>query len=114
MYGIKRSISFFLLPIILIFTCRGARAEDWFQKGLTLLRTHEYPAAVRAFSTALEKDPARLAAYNNRGLAWCHLEAYNRALKDYNTAVGIDPRCAELYNNRGALWFYLGQYRPGH
>ena len=100
----------FLLFLVSMFSTRAFSGEDWFEQGLSALRSQHHEEAIKAFSKSIETNPKRVEAYNNRGIAWFKKGDYDRALADYGKALGIDPRCAEVYNNRGAIWFYKGEY----
>jgi len=84
--------------------------EDWFERGLSFLKSQQYEEAIKAFSRAIEINPDCVEAYNNRGIAWCQKGDYDRATANYTKALEINPRCAEVYSNLGAIWFYKGDY----
>ncbi len=106
-----RFVCLSFLTSILILPCHGWCAESWYNNGLDALGAGKYDEAISAFSKALEADPNRAGAYNNRAIAWSQKGEYVRAMEDYNKALEIDPARVELYNNRGAIWFYLGNYQ---
>jgi tetratricopeptide (TPR) repeat protein len=98
----------FSLSLLLPGQVRGD--EDWMKRGLSGLKAQHLEEAIEAFSRAIEMNPDRVEAYNNRGIAWCNKGDYDRAIADYNKALEIDPRCADVYNNRGGVWLYKGEY----
>lgn len=100
----------FLLFFVSMFSTRAFGVEDWFEKGLSALRSQHHEKAIKAFSKSIETNPKRVEAYNNRGIAWFKKGDYDRALADYAKALAIDPRCDEVYNNRGVIWSYKGKY----
>ncbi len=109
----KSARHFFLS--LLVVTClfnmeEISAAEDWFLKGISLARAYLYDDAIKAFSRAIEENPAHAKAYNNRGAAWYHKRDYDRAIADYTRALDIDRGYADAYNNRGAAWYHKGDY----
>ena len=106
----KLLINLLLIAISLIFSCNALCAEDWFEQGLSDLKSHQNEKAIEAFSKALKADPNNAEAYNNRGIAWYSIGKYDRALDDYNKALEINPRSAEILSNRGITWFSKGKY----
>ncbi len=79
----------------------AANEEDWFEKGLKLIRQQRFDEAIKAFSTAIEIIPRDYQAYNYRGVARALNGDFDRAIADYDKALQIRPRYAEAHNNRG-------------
>jgi tetratricopeptide (TPR) repeat protein len=99
-----------LIAMFLMLPCQVSGAEDWFEQGLSDLRTHHYEKAIGAFTKAIAENPHRAKVYNNRGIAWCNEGNYDQAMSDFNKALELDPRSAEIFSNRGIIWFYMGKY----
>jgi len=91
----------FLLVFGLFWVRQPFAQDDWFQKGLILIKNQQYDAAVEAFSTAIELIPGDFEAYNYRGLARTYLADYDGAIADYTKALQIRSGYAEALNNRG-------------
>jgi len=103
-------INLLLIVMFLMPPGQALAAEDWFEKGLSDLKTHHYEKAIEAFTRAIAEDPHRAKVYNNRGIAWCNEGNYDQAMSDFNKALELDPRSAEIFSNRGIIWFYMGKY----
>jgi tetratricopeptide (TPR) repeat protein len=58
-------------------------------------------AAIADYDRALQLDPRRFDAYNNRGSTKRKKGAFDAAIADYNRALELMPNNADLYNNRG-------------
>ncbi len=74
------------------------------------MRLGRYEQAIPDLDKAIQFDPKRATAYQNRGAAYNSLGQYERALKDLDTALKLDPRCAGAYCNRGVAHDGLKQY----
>ena len=101
----------FLLVLCLLTARQALAQEDWFQKGLLLIRDRQYDAAIEAFSTAIESIPGDYEAYNYRGLARTYLADYDGAIVDYTMALRIKAEYAEALNNRGFAWVKKGNLK---
>jgi len=98
MKRITNPLSLFIVAICLLVPTHSL-SIDWFEQGLSLLKSHRYEDAIKAFSKAIEVNVHDAGAYNNRGFAWHEKGAYERAIADYTKAFNVNPRCAEAYNN---------------
>lgn len=76
-------------------------AELEYERGNFLVLLGKVESAIKAYSDAIELNPHRSAAYNNRGVAYVDLGEYNLAIKDFNTAIELNPNNFFAYNNRG-------------
>ncbi len=101
----------FLLVLCLLWPYQAYTQEDWFKKGLTLIREQQYDEAIEAFSTAIEIIPRDFEAYNFRGLARTYLADYDGAIVDYTKALQIKAGYAEALNNRGYAWVRKGNLK---
>jgi tetratricopeptide (TPR) repeat protein len=92
-------LNVFLVAVCLLFPGHAVSGEDWYEQGLSLLKSHQYEAAIKAFSRAIGLNLNPADAYNNRGFAWHEKGDYQRAIADYTKALDVNPRHAEAYNN---------------
>ncbi|MBF0276230.1 MAG: tetratricopeptide repeat protein [SAR324 cluster bacterium] len=58
---------------------------------------------------AIELNPFRTDAYNNRGNTFFQLQQYQKAIEDFNNALKLNPKLLEAYYNRGKAYAKLGQ-----
>lgn len=89
------------------------KAKEWIDKGVALMNTEKYPAALDAFAKAVEIDPGNSWAHINRGWAMNALGDYQQAVKELNTAADIDPKNVWIYVNRSGSYNALGDFRQG-
>ena len=101
----------FLLVLGLLSVHQAFAQDDWFQKGLILIRNQQYDAAIEAFSTSVELIPGDFEAYNYRGLARTYLADYDGAIADYTAALQIRVGYVEALNNRGFAWVKKGNLK---
>jgi TonB family protein len=85
----------------------NAPASDFFLAGTAYITRQQYPAAVAAFTRAIERAPHDALAFRNRGIAHAQLGAHQNALHDLNTAITLDPQDAVAYNHRGMVYYAL-------
>ena len=88
-------------------------AKSYYNRGVKHQRQGEYDKAISCYTTAIEKEPGLVEAYNNRGLAYREGEAYYdgaRAIRDFDMAIEIDPNFASAYYNRGITYLREGRY----
>jgi tetratricopeptide (TPR) repeat protein len=64
--------------------------EDWVKTGLVKLEAKDYPAAIQAFTRAIEADPKNADAYYGRGTA--RRRNGEDSLPDLNKAIELDPQ----------------------
>ena len=94
-------LAIFGIALLLMYPDTRAHAEDWYDKGRSLLSQQQYDEAIKAFSTAIDIIPLDYQSYNYRGVAWALKGNFDRAIADYSKAIEIRPRYAEAHNNRG-------------
>jgi len=100
----------------LIRTCdaaiaTGKKSPVIFQyRGLAHAAHHDYPAAIRDYSRALEirPDDGRLLAL--RGWAYLVYDSPKLALADFEAAINLDPANGDGYNGRGTAYARLGDH----
>jgi tetratricopeptide (TPR) repeat protein len=85
----------------------------WNNLGFTLDAQQQYPAAVEAYSKAIELvgNDGNASYFENRGVAYLHLEDYESALVDFNRAFELGGATASLRFFRGYCLTELGRFR---
>lgn len=83
---------------------RSQEAERLVQLGILQSERGEYPAAIAAFTQALDLDPDCWAAYRHRGKSWLAANNYCRAVDDFTTAIRLDPTDEEAFDWRGVAF----------
>ncbi len=75
-----------------------ARAREAYERGVQLVLSRDYAAAVEALTNALAADATLAVAYTARGSANVGLRRFYEAAADYQDALRLDPtRAAPLY-----------------
>ena len=75
-----------------------ARAREAYERGVRLVLSRDYSAAVQALTEALAADPTLAVAYTARGSANVGLRRFYEAAADYQDALRLDPtRASPLY-----------------
>lgn len=88
-----------------------ATAREAYERGVRLVSSRDYTAAVQALTEALAADPTLAVAYTARGSANIGLRRYYEAAADYQDALRLDPsRASPLY---GLAVAYAALGRPG-
>lgn len=85
------------------------QAARHFQKGIAALQTGHEPAAIEAFTQAIQLNPRDALAYINRGLAYGRTEAFAKAQADFSRALDVEPQQGIAYYARGLVAVILGQ-----
>ena len=83
---------------------------DHFDLAYAAAEKGDHDTAIQEYTLALEKDPNRPIAYNNRGSSYYNLKQYERAIQDYDKAIELDFNYADVYFNRGLSYHELKQY----
>ena len=99
-----------MVMVCLLFSTRAAGEQDFFSRGLYLLKNKQFNRAIATFSKAIEANPNFAEAYNNRGVCRFYTGDLDRAIDDYTRAVQLNPDDAEALKNRGGAWFYQKSY----
>jgi tetratricopeptide (TPR) repeat protein len=74
------------------------RAREAYERGVRLVLSRDYSAAVQALTDALAADPMLAVAYTARGSANVGLRRFYEAAADYQDALRLDPtRASPLY-----------------
>jgi tetratricopeptide (TPR) repeat protein len=75
-----------------------ARAREAYERGVRLVMSRDYSAAVQTLTEALAADPTLAVAYTARGSANVGLRRFYEAAADYQDALRLDPtRASPLY-----------------
>lgn len=86
-------------------------AQQWREKGDTLLNQHRYEEAIVAYDQAIRLDPSNAAIYCNKGNALYGLKCYQEAIAAYDQALRLDPNDVLAYRNKGTALKQLGRYK---
>jgi tetratricopeptide (TPR) repeat protein len=89
---------------------RSKEVERLVRLGILQSERGEYPAAIAAFTQALDIDPNCQAAYRLRGR--CHDAAgdYQQAVEDFSTAIRLDPTDEEAFGYRSVAFAMMNEY----
>ena len=61
-------------------------------------------AAIRQFTSALQKNPKDASAYAKRGKAYSGNKDYDKAMADYGKAIALDPKSADAYVGQAVIY----------
>jgi len=87
-------------------------ALAYLTEGQALKERGDLDEAIRAYTMAIERDPAFAEAYYHRGRVWQDLRDLKAAIEDYNRALDLDPRLAMAFEDRALVREELGDV-PG-
>jgi tetratricopeptide (TPR) repeat protein len=76
-------------------------ADSAARLAMTAYRNGNYPAAITAFTHALQLDPQNADAFLFRGDAKEKQGDYDGAIADYSRVLELEPKNVEAYQNRG-------------
>ena len=76
------------------------------------LVTDDGNAAIADYTVAIEHDPSRTVAYNNRGLLHYNRGEFAKAIQDYDAGIRGDPSYSNLYFNRMLYHYYYKKDYP--
>ncbi len=85
--------------------------EEWFGKGIKLLKHGRNKEALEAFEKAIEIDPKYAFALCCKGYALGELGKREEALEAFEKAIEIDPKYAFAWNNKGVVLVNLGKHK---
>ncbi|MBQ7231084.1 MAG: tetratricopeptide repeat protein [Oscillospiraceae bacterium] len=66
--------------------------------------------AINEYILAIEKDPTRPEAYNNRGSVYSDLGQYEQAMLDFDKSIELGPNYPFAFSNRGNIYRILGRH----
>ena len=94
-------------------------AEDYYNDGERFINEKNFSGAISAFSSAIEKSPAFIAAYSMRGMLYAKNGQYSKAVLDYGKVIEKSAEADILpyhsisaYHNRALCYFELKDYHP--
>ena len=90
---------------------RPSTSWGFFNRAYRYAEEGEYQEAIADYSTAIEREPDFVEAYNNRGVAYANLGDNRAAIEEYNKAIKRRPNFTEAYNNRGNAYHHLGNHK---
>ena len=70
---------------------RKRLAEMEFSKGNFLLTIQQISQAIKAYSRAIDLNPYKVSAYNNRGNVYKEKGEVENAIQDYDRAIELNP-----------------------
>jgi tetratricopeptide (TPR) repeat protein len=65
--------------------------------GITFFRQRRYPAAIKAYESALDVDPGNMYLVNLKGYAYFKMGDYSRAVATLEAGIRQDPSFTHLY-----------------
>ncbi|KAJ7925006.1 phosphoprotein phosphatase [Mycena leptocephala] len=68
---------------------------------------HDFPAAARLYSEAIEKNPGDATIWCNRAYTRMKLEEFGYALTDATQAIQLDPKYAKAYYRRATCYMQI-------
>lgn len=84
-------------------------AEDWLEKGNTLLNESKYNESIEAFDEAIRIDPQFVQALSNKSKALGHQGKYGEAVQTFDKALELNSQYASAWNNKGISLKNLGK-----
>jgi tetratricopeptide (TPR) repeat protein len=79
----------------------GSEARVYFAYGTCLAKAGKSPAAIEAFTKAVQKDPALIAGYNSLGLEYQRAGMADRAVESFRAGLKVDAKNLPLHQNLG-------------
>jgi tetratricopeptide (TPR) repeat protein len=83
-------------------------AHSYLERGEALSEARAYPAAIVAYSTAIQLKPDFAEAYNDRGFAYYLSGNAERAIADFTRAIELRPNYPKAHNSRGVVYMSNG------
>jgi len=85
-----------------------AEAREAFEQGKRLINSDK-PAAIRAFSRAIQLAPQYQPVYVWRGMAYRETAQWEKALADFTKAIELDPTDNYALEQRAQIYRKMGQ-----
>jgi len=85
-----------------------AEAREAFEQGKRLINSDK-PAAIRAFSRAIQLAPHYQPSYVWRGMAYRETGQWEKALADFTKAIELDPTDNYALEQRAQIYRKMGQ-----
>ena len=90
---------------------RGKKSAVLYEvRGQAHAARHDYPAAIRDYSEALDLLPNHPGLLADRGWAYLVLESPKLALVDFEAFIKLNPADGDAYNGRGTARALLGDH----
>jgi tetratricopeptide (TPR) repeat protein len=107
---LKFVIAALTMMALLIPAFGQTTAEEWFDKGVTLMNQSKYDEALKALDNAIQLDPQDADAWCNKGLALGILHKYDEAIQAFDKAIEINPQLVQAWYNKGNVLMNLRDY----
>jgi tetratricopeptide (TPR) repeat protein len=85
-------------------------AQEAYQRGRMAEENRQYEAAIDAFVTAIQMDPANDSALLHRGHAYLEVGKLDLALSDLNRSLAVQPNSSRAYELRAGVHRALKEY----
>ena len=86
-------------------------AVEFIQLARLKERQDDLPAAIEAYSKAIELDSENPETWYDRGVAFTETGQPQEAIDDYTKAVELDPEFSIAWNNRAAAFASIGDHQ---
>ena len=88
-----------------LFAAQDNQGYRYASEGFALSISNNYPAAIDAFTKAIQANPKDAEIYYLRGDVYSANENFPKALADYSQAISINPNYANAYTSRANIRF---------
>ena len=78
-----------------------SKAEEFKQKGNSLMSSKKYDEAIDTYSQAISLDPSNPIYYSNRAAAYSSKGDHLSAIGDAELAIATDPKFVKAYHRLG-------------
>ncbi len=85
------------------------RSEDYYQRGLALLKKEQWAEGEACLREVLQRDPKRWAVHLNLGVALAKQKKLAQAVASFQSYLAANPNSVEGHNNIGLAYLELGQ-----
>ncbi|GAA5917570.1 hypothetical protein JCM6882_001982 [Rhodosporidiobolus microsporus] len=85
-------------------------AEKAKVRGNQLMAKKDFPASIKAYGEAIEKDSTNPVYWSNRAAAYSSTRDFQNAVSDARRALEIDPSFSKAYSRLGHALFSIGEY----
>ena len=88
-------------------------AQGPFLAGNAYTKLRDQDAAIKAFTTALDRNPKLVAANDRRGDAYLKSGKWKEAIEDFDKFLAAMPKYAADHWRRGIALYYAGRFDDG-
>ncbi len=101
-----------ILLIIASTTALAGQENDYFNRGYEKHLQGDLKAAIKDYTSAIEKNPRFTMAYQMRGAVWQRMRVYDKAINDFSMVItfGETHFQAVGYYNRGIVKNMAGDF----